>query len=123
MSVSATRTTMAGRISRNMTRSPSGEMQGRNDNVDGLDADERDDDAADAVDPKIAAEQRAGADRAITHPFEGQWDERDNDQRIEDNGGEDCALRRLQMHNVERLQLRIERDEHCRNDREIFRHV
>ena len=38
-------------------------MHRRDDDVDGLDADERDDDAADAVNPKVAAQERAGADR------------------------------------------------------------
>ena len=41
----------------------SGEVQGRDDEVDGLDADERDDDAAEAVDQQVAPQQRAGADR------------------------------------------------------------
>src|SRR5690349_12589102 len=130
MTVSATTNTIAGRISFNMTLllGPGGlkpgrsnQMQGGHREVDRLDADERDDDAADAVDQQIAPQQRAGADRPIADAPERQRDERYDDQRVEDDGGEDRALRRRQAHDVERLQLRVERDEHRRDDGEVLR--
>ena len=65
----------------------------------------------------------AGADRAIAHAFQRQRNERDDDQRVEDDRRQDGALRRRKLHDVERLQLRIEGDEHRRDDGEIFRHV
>src|SRR4029077_13007221 len=82
----------------------SGEMQGGDREVDRLDADERDDHAAAAVDPQVAPQQWAGPDRAIAHAFERQRNERDDDQRVEDDRRENGALRRRQPHDVERLQ-------------------
>src|SRR5260370_660681 len=64
MSVRAMMKTIAGRISRNMTLSPvaecfsSGQVQGGDHEVDRLDADERNDDAADAVDQQVPPQQR-----------------------------------------------------------------
>src|SRR5262249_39760771 len=103
MMVSATTNTIAGRISFNMASS-SREVQGADHEIDRLDADERNDDAADAVKQQVAPQQRAGADRTITHAFERQRNQRDDDQRVEDDGGENRALRRRQVHDVERLQ-------------------
>src|SRR4029077_7255314 len=45
---------------------------------------------------------------AVSDALQRQRDERDDDQRIEDDRRQDGALRRRQIHNVERLQLRIE---------------
>src|SRR5215831_14763234 len=106
MSVSASSTTMAGRISRNMIVSL-GEMQGRDGKVDRLDPNERNDHAADSVDQKVEAQQSGGTDRTIADPFQRQWNERDDDQRVEDDGGQDGALRRCKPHDIECLQLRI----------------
>src|SRR6478752_7956024 len=126
MAARATTKTIAGRISFNMTYPPqagaSGQVQGSDNEVDRLDADERNDDAADAVDQQVASQQRTRADRPITDALERQRDERDDDQRVEDDGGEDRALRRRQVHDVERLQLWIERNEHRRDDGEVLRH-
>ena len=68
-------------------------MQGRDDEVDGLDADEGDDDAAEAVDQQVAAQQRPGADRAVGDALQCQRDQRDDDQRVEDDRRQDGALR------------------------------
>src|SRR4051812_7896571 len=127
MMVSATTKTIAGRISFDISfllrPSTSSQVQGGDQKVDRLDADERNDDATQPIDQEIAPKQRTGTDRAITHAFERQRDERNDDERVEDDGGEDGALRRRQVHDVERLQLRVERDEHRRDDGEIFRYV
>src|ERR1700674_41157 len=48
------------------------QMQGGDHEVDGLDADKRNDDAAEAVDQQVAAQQRAGPDRAIRHALQRQ---------------------------------------------------
>src|SRR6266478_9264572 len=116
MRVSATMNTIAGRSSFSMTSVSSGEVEGADNQVDGLDADERNDDSADAVDEQIASHERGGTDRTIAHPFERQRNKRDNDQRVEDDGGENRALRRRQAHDVEHSQLRVEGHEHCRDD-------
>ena len=46
------------------------QMQGGDDHVDHFDADERNQHAAAAIDQKILQQQRAGADRPVTHAFE-----------------------------------------------------
>src|SRR5262245_36923918 len=97
MMVSATMNTIAGRISFSMALllgpDPSGQVQGGDQEVDRLDADERNDDAADTIDQEVAAKQRSGADRAVTHTFERQRDQRDDDQRVDDDRRENRALR------------------------------
>src|SRR5580704_8525895 len=77
------------------------QMQGGDDHIDRLDADERNDDAPDAVDHQVAAQQRAGADGAIGHALQSQRNQRDDDQRVEDDRRQDRALRARQMHDVE----------------------
>src|ERR1700692_960616 len=103
MMVSATRTTIAGLISRNMTFCSSSQVQDRDHQIDGLDADEGDDYAADSINQKIAQKQRTGADRPIAHPLQRQRNERDDDQRVEDDCRKDCAFWRFQLHDVERV--------------------
>src|SRR6266403_183187 len=49
-----------------------GQMQGGDGEVDRLDADKGNDDAADAVDHQVALQQRAGADGAILHALQRQ---------------------------------------------------
>src|SRR3954451_7312469 len=107
ISVSATMNTMAGRICFNMTSllSPdsSNQVQGRDHEVDRLDADERNDDAAKAINQQITLEQRPGPHGAIPHALERKRNEGDDDQRIEDDRREDGALRTHQVHDVEGL--------------------
>ena len=92
MIVSAASNTIAGRSSLSMFVS-SDEVQGVDGEVDRLDADERDDHAAKAVDEKVAPQQRACADRTIGDAVQRQRDQRDDDQRVEDDRRQDGALR------------------------------
>ena len=98
-------------------------MQGVDREVDGLDADKRNDDAADAVDQQVAAQQRASPDRTVGDALQRQRDEGDDDERVEDDRRQNRALRGREVHNVERLQLRVEGEEDRRDDGEVFRHV
>src|ERR1700719_4395565 len=70
-----------------------GEMQGSDDEVDCLDADKRNDDAADAVDHQVMPLQRAGPYRAIRHALQSQGNQPDDDPGVEDDGEQDGALR------------------------------
>ena len=81
------------------------------------------DDAADAVDPHVTAQHGGGAERAIAHALQGQRDQRDDDQRVEDDGGQDRARRRGQPHDVQLVEHGIGRGERGRNDGEVLRHV
>src|SRR5271163_2240037 len=98
-------------------------MHGGNQDVDDLDADERNDDAAEAVDGQVAAKQGRRADGAIGGAFQRERNQRDDDQRVEDDRREDRGLVRMQAHDVERRKFGIGRDEQGGNDREIFRDV
>ena len=86
---------MAGRISP-QHGSPSSsfdQMQGGDGEVDRLDADKGNDDATEAVDQQITAQQGCGADGAISYAFQRQRNQRDDDQCIEDDRRKDCTLR------------------------------
>src|SRR5713101_9005742 len=102
------------------TKLSSCEMKRRDYHVDSLDSQKWNYHAAEAVDEKIAGQNRGGTERTITHAAERQRYQRDNDQRVEDDRGQNRALRRREMHHVEPLQLRILDDEQGRDDREIF---
>ena len=71
-----------------------GQVEGGDDDVDELDADEGGDDAADAVDEQVAAQQRGGGHGPVADAAQGERDERDDDERVEDDGREDGRLRR-----------------------------
>src|SRR5213593_4168480 len=75
---------------------PLHQMQGEQDHVDELDARERNEDAAHAVDPDMPPQDGRGADRAVAHALQGERNQRDDDESVEDDGGEDRALRRGQ---------------------------
>src|SRR6476619_754155 len=82
----------AGSRSENMTASR--EMEQHQQLVDGPDARERRDDATESVDEQVAREERRGFLRAVLHASQRQGHERDDDQRVEDDRGENRALRR-----------------------------
>ena len=63
----------------------SGEVKRGDQQIQRLDADERDDDAADAVDQQVALQQLSGADCAVLDAAQGQRDQRDDDQGVEDD--------------------------------------
>src|SRR5258708_34143689 len=71
------------------------------DEVDELDTGERDDQAADAVDPQVPAEQRLCRGRPVAHAAQRQRDQRADDQRVEDDRRRDPRLRAEQRRGVE----------------------
>src|SRR5215467_6109066 len=88
--VSATRMTRAGRsCARMMSSPPLHEAEGNKNHVHELDPRERDEDAAHAIDPEVAPQDGRRPDGAVAHATECQRDERDDDQGVEDDGGED----------------------------------
>src|ERR1700733_6963435 len=74
------------------------EVKGGDDDIDRLDADEGQDQAAQAVDEKIAPEQRCGADRPISDALQRQGDQGDDDESVENDRGQDRRLRRREPH-------------------------
>src|SRR5690349_20706070 len=93
------------------------------DEVDGLDPDERDDQPADAVDPQVPAEQRRGGGRPVAHAAQRQRDQRDDDQRVEDDRRGDRRLRAVQVQDAQLGQARERGGEHGRQHREVLGHV
>src|SRR5215469_11945932 len=81
------------------------QADGGDDDVDELDADERHDDAADAIEPEVAPQDRGGTGRPVRDAAQGERDERDNDEGVEDDRREDRALRVPEAHDVEDAKL------------------
>ena len=98
-------------------------MERSNDEIDELDADERHDDATEAIDEEIALENCQGAHRLVGDAAQGQRNQRDDDQGVENDGAEDGAGGTVQVHDVERRDGREGRHQHGGNNREIFRHI
>jgi hypothetical protein len=69
-----------------------GEMEDDEEHVDDLDADEGRDDAAEAVDDEVVAEQARGADRPVLDAAEGERNQGDDDERVEDDRAQRIAL-------------------------------
>src|ERR1017187_9142386 len=88
------------------------QMQGNQEHIDGLDANEGHDDAADAVDQQVVAQQNIGRLGHVLDALEGQRNQGHNDDRVEDDRREDGRLGRVQVHNVEHSQHREDAGEH-----------
>ena len=91
--------------------------------IDELDADERNDDAAQAVDEQVALQNGERADRFVGDAAQRQRNQRDDDERVENDGAQNRARRAVQAHDVQRRDRRKRRHQHRGNDREIFRHI
>src|SRR5262249_51177847 len=77
--------TIAPRISENNSFINLNEVKRRNDEIDQLDADERNDDTAQTVDQQIALQRGQCADRRVLHAAQRQRNQRDDDERVEDH--------------------------------------
>src|SRR6202034_3408527 len=92
----------------------------REEHVDQLDEDERGDDPADAVDEDIAPEDGGGTGGSPLDPAQRQRDEGNDDERIENDRREHGGRLVVQFQDIERLELRVGRHEHDRDDGEIL---
>src|SRR3984893_798239 len=90
------------------SRLSSSKVNRADDEVDELDANERNDDPAEPIDEKITPQNACRPDGPVSHPAKRQGDQRDDDQRVENNRRQNSALRRREMHDIEALQLGIE---------------
>src|SRR5262249_36855768 len=84
--------------------------------IDGLDAEERGDDSAAAVEQEIPAKECRSTEGAITHAAQGQRDQRNDDERVEDDGGKDGRLWSAESHDVEDAENGKRSGEHRGND-------
>src|SRR5262245_61148463 len=71
---------------RRISIEPSRQTKKCDDDVDDLDADERDDDSAYAVEQEVSTEKRVRTHRPVRHAPECQRNERHDDHRVEDDG-------------------------------------
>src|ERR1700721_4043710 len=93
----------------------SGEMHGIERQIDKLDSNKRHNDATDAIDNEVSAQQRLRRARLIFHALQSKWNESNDDQCIENNRREDCRVRRGQMHDIEGVTHRTTPRKLCRN--------
>src|SRR6202050_2107773 len=103
--------------------SPSVGVQRDEDQVDELDEDERDDDAAHAVDPHVPPQDGGRARGTELDAPQCQRDQRHDDERVEDDGREHGTLWAMQLHDVQRVELRVGGDEQGRATGEVLSHV
>ncbi len=61
------------------------EVESGDDDIDGLDANERNDDSADAIDEQVALQDFGRAERTEFHPLKRQRNKEDDDNRVEDD--------------------------------------
>src|SRR3979409_2798430 len=87
--------------------SPSGKVQDDQQDVDDLDANERRDDSSRAIDDEMVTQQTRRADGAVLDAPQRQRNERDDDERVEDDGAHDRALRRREVHDIEPIEGRV----------------
>ena len=69
---------------------------------------------------QVALQQRFGGHGFVAHAAQCQRDERDDDERVEDDGRKDGRLRRLEVHDVERTEDGEGRGEHRGDDGEVL---
>lgn len=98
-------------------------MERGNDEIDELDADERHDDAAEAIDEEVALQDCQGAHRLVGDAAQGQRNQRDNDEGVENDGAKNGAGGTVKVHDVERSDGGEGGHQHGGNDGEIFRNI
>src|ERR1035441_6868384 len=96
------------------------ELHGGDDEVDELDANERDDDPAQAVNEQVALKHGEGADGRVFDAAQGQGNQRDNDEGVENDGAQDGAGGAVQAHDVKGRNGRERGHQHGGDDGEVF---
>ena len=74
---------LAGPVGPGPLSPPVREMEGYEQDIENLDSDEREEDAADAVNQHVTPQNRRRTKRLVGDAAEGQWHERDDDDRVE----------------------------------------
>src|SRR5208283_2173065 len=99
------------------------QMQGYQKHVDGLDADEGNNNAAYAVDQQIVAQQDIGGLGLVLDALECQRNQRHDDDGVEDDRRKNSRVRGGKVHDIERLERRKDGHEHGWNDGKVLGHV
>lgn len=98
-------------------------MQYDQQHVDQFNADKRNHDSTHPIDQQVTSQQRTGSNRTIRKALQGERNERDNDQRVKDDGGQDRTVRCRQMHDIQRIEGWIRCRKSSRNNRKVFGNV
>ena len=88
--------------------------------IDRLDPDKRRDDPPDPVDQQVVDQQLLGRHGAELRPLQRQRHQQRDDDRVEDDRREDGAEGAGQVHDVQHPQLRIDGEQHRRDDGEVL---
>src|SRR5258708_38454401 len=95
----------------------------RQQHVDKLDSDKRRNNSTHAIEQQVPLQQSRRAERPITYAAQSQWDQGNDDQRVENYSGKDGGLRRAQVHHVKSAEHRKGSGKHCGNNGEVLGHV
>src|ERR1035437_253632 len=120
---SASVTITAARNSENRFFISLNEFERGDEDINGLDAGERNDDAAQAVDEQIALQNGKRANRFELHAAQRERNQCDDDEGVENDRAQNRAVRAVQVHDVERRDGGERDHQHRGNDGEIFRHI
>src|SRR3984957_21872 len=115
--------TMAGRMTARSTRRSSGETSQYQAQVDELDSDKGHQNAPEAIDEKIAAQEHGCTERPVLHALQRQRNEKHDYDCIENDGSKDRRERACEAHDVERIELRIGRGKGGGDNGEILGHI
>src|SRR6266849_458092 len=88
--------------------------------VDEFDSDKRRNDPAYTVDQQIALQQSRRTQGPIAHAAESEWNKSDDNQCVEDYGGQDGRFWRVQMHHIQGAEDGKSGGEHGGYDREVL---
>src|SRR3981081_3044221 len=91
--------------------------------VDKLDSDKWGNNSTNAIEQQVPLQQSCRTERPITHATQSEWDQGDDDQRVENYGGKDGGLGRAKVHHVQGTQHRKGAGKHRGDDREVLGHV
>src|SRR5581483_379016 len=84
MAIRRRKRTTAGRTIEFMSGLPSDEVREHQCEIDQLDTQEGDDDSPQSVDQKVAPQQHRRSERAVLDALQSEWDQYDDDERVED---------------------------------------
>src|ERR1041385_7122867 len=99
------------------------QVQSCDQEIDDLDPDKGKNNSAESIDEQVALEDCQRADWFVGHAAQCQGNQRDDDQRVENDGTENRARGTAQPHNIERSDRGECCHKHRRNDGKVFRDV
>src|SRR5262249_35123278 len=100
-----------------------GQVKRSDNQIDQFDSDKWNDETAEAIDQQVALQNGERAHWLVSNAAQRQRDQRDDDQRVKNDGAENRTGRTVQVHDVQRRDLGKPSHQHRRYDCEVFRDV